>query len=376
MRRCIAFALGLWLAGAVHAQNLPDRGTTLQRLAEASGVAGYETEVKDLLLSLLPPDVSPTVDEMGNILVTLGDGKPYTVVITHYDEMGYVVTRITEDGLLRVSRMGTVPESPFFDLFHEGQLLQLLTPGGKLPAAVAVTSLHLRGARPEHFGPEDIWVDVGAESPEGAADMGVDLLQPLHIFKDVRKLGAHRVAGPSIGDRFGALAMMGALKRLDRGRLAGTVTFAWTVQGTLLGRGYGSGGMTGRGARRVAEALSAANSEPDKVLVVDRFVPARSPDRSLILPTGDLGKGALISATDDSTYDAGLANRALEVARQLGRAAQTSSCGGANAAGGFESGAVQKLALGVPLRYSGSHVEMIDLRDLDSLIDLIGGLLQ
>lgn len=373
----VLFASIAMSGDAGRAQDRHDLAADLKTFAEASGVAGYEDEARGVLLSLLPDEVSPKVDEMGNVVVTLGDGSPHTVVICHYDEMGYVVTRITEEGFLRVSRIGNFPESPFYDLFHEGQLLQLITPRGKLPAAAVVTSVHLRGKRPQRFSVEDMWIDVGANSAEEARELGVDLLQPLQVFKEVRRLGSHRIAGPAVGDRFGALAMVEALRRLQRAPLAGTVTFAWTVQGNLLSRGYGAGAVTGRGARRVATALASAAGEPVRVLVVDRFVPRMDAGRKLTFPQGELGKGVLLSAAGaGSGYSSTLLERAREVARRAGVPVQLSLSGGANAAAAFSGDRVQRLALGVPVRYSGTDVEMIDLRDLQGLSKLVAALVR
>lgn len=94
-------------------------------------------------------------------------------------------------------------------------------------------------------------------------------------------------------------------------------------------------------------------------------------------PEGKLGNGVLISAAEGrSSYSAELARQAREVAESIPVRVQVSRCGDATAAAAFDGDGVERLALGVPVRYSGSLVEMVDVRDLDALVQVLTGLLQ
>ena len=49
-----------------------------------------------------------TVDWQGNVTATFGTGSPSVVLCAHMDEIGFVVRDVTDDGFLRVERVGGV----------------------------------------------------------------------------------------------------------------------------------------------------------------------------------------------------------------------------------------------------------------------------
>jgi len=84
----------------------------LRTLTEAFGPSGQENEVRKLILDAaakLCGDVS--VDRSGNVICRKrgGDpGKPSVTFAAHMDEIGFIVTGHTDDGLLRFQPVGGV----------------------------------------------------------------------------------------------------------------------------------------------------------------------------------------------------------------------------------------------------------------------------
>ncbi|MEO7334104.1 MAG: hypothetical protein ABIZ71_09225, partial [Gemmatimonadales bacterium] len=130
-------------------------------------------------LASLPRDVR--TDSFGNAWITRGTGRPHLVLVAHRDRSGYVVSRITPDGFLRLQRLGNSP-MPLFDQFHVGRRVLVYSQGGILPAVVACPSTHFRrgsDAPVPEATVDDLWVDIGAESDREATAMGVSLLDPV-----------------------------------------------------------------------------------------------------------------------------------------------------------------------------------------------------
>lgn len=213
------------------------------------------------LLERLPKDAR--IDSFGNVWVTRGSGSPHVLWVTRRDSPGYVVSRITPDGYLRLQRLGT-PLSPLFDQFMVGRRVLVYTQSGGLPAVVACPSTHLRrGADlpvPEAT-VDDLWVDVGAQTAREAADMGIALLDPVVLSGSSESVGASAAVGVAAGIR----ANIALLSRsLDAG--VGTRTIAFVAGGS----------EGGRGSRRLLATLA----RPDSVYVFESIV--AQPSDSLV----------------------------------------------------------------------------------------------
>ena len=101
----------------------------LIELITTQGVSGFERDVRDRIASMLPSWAKPKVDEAGNLVVTIGQGQPHLLVVTSVDEDGYLVSGITDDGFLRLTRVSTGAASRLFDQFVYGQPVVIRTAG-------------------------------------------------------------------------------------------------------------------------------------------------------------------------------------------------------------------------------------------------------
>lgn len=77
-----------------------------QKLIAVPGVSFHEEKVREEIRGLLPKEVKPVVDEMGNLVVVLGSGKPEIMFIAHMDEIGLEVSEISQDGTLKTRVRG------------------------------------------------------------------------------------------------------------------------------------------------------------------------------------------------------------------------------------------------------------------------------
>jgi len=179
------------------------------------------------------------------------------------------------------------------------------------------------------------------------------------MSKQYVRLAGTRATGRSFDDRVGSAAQLLALRRLDRAALKHQVIFIWSVREEI-------------GLEGAAVAAAALGTTPRRVYAIDTFVSADSP---LELPTfavAPIGGGAVARAIDNSSVTPpAYVDSLVQVARARGVALQVGTTNGGNDGSVFTPYGVVDVAIGWPLRYSHSPVEVVDLRDVVSLADLI-----
>ena len=77
------------------------------------GLSGYEGRVRRHLAGALADlGLQTRTDRLGNLIATLDGeaGAPSVMLFTHMDQLGFVVRKIEADGLIRIERLGGVPE--------------------------------------------------------------------------------------------------------------------------------------------------------------------------------------------------------------------------------------------------------------------------
>jgi len=73
----------------------------LQELTEAHGVPGYEVEIRTLVRNYLEPLGSIEHDSLGSVICRKGEDGPRVMLAGHMDEIGFMVSYITDEGFLR-----------------------------------------------------------------------------------------------------------------------------------------------------------------------------------------------------------------------------------------------------------------------------------
>ncbi len=206
-----------------------DVKSVLQQLSEASGVAGYEEEVRTRVIEQMSDRVDEVrTDALGNIIGlrrgTTAQGRgPSVMLAAHMDEIGLIVTRV-EKGFIRFATVGG---------FDDRVLLgQEVVVHGRRPLRGII------GSRPPHVLPpderkkvvarEDLLIDVGlpAEEVEKLVRTG-DLITMYRPFVELRN---GLVAGKAFDDRACVVAVLACLDALQGMRHAWDVYAVATVQ--------------------------------------------------------------------------------------------------------------------------------------------------
>ena len=242
----LSSTLFLGCAVPAHAQSTHEATTreasfnNLKSLDDMLAIPGYEKPLVDQISSRLAA-FHPQVDNIGDVVVTLGSGAPHRLLVTGIDEPGFVVSAITDDGYLRVQRLPQGGLPPMFNELYSAQPVKIgTTAGAWIDGVVAGLSVHLAPGRvnpPKSNDLDEMYIDIGAFSADEVRKAGVDVLSPIAISRSLFNLGDAEFAGAAVGDRFGAAALLEMLARIDPEKPKGTLTMAFVVQQRTGARG-------------------------------------------------------------------------------------------------------------------------------------------
>lgn len=323
--------------------------SVLAPLVESHGVSGAEGPVRETVKRFLPAWAKPETDTAGNLWVRVGQGNPVVVFVAHLDEIGFRVTGIKDDGSLEVEARGG-----FFASLFEAQPALVHTDKGDV-AGVFIP----RDSGFARHTPPPLRIDIGTTSRAATNARGVSPGQTVTMPKQYVRLAGTRATGRSFDDRVGSAAQLLALGRLDRAALKHQVIFIWSVREEI-------------GLEGAAAAAAALGTTPRRVHAIDTFVSADSPLELPNFAIAPIGEGAVARAVDNSSVTPpAYVDSLVQVARARGVALQVGTTNGGNDGSVFTPYGVVDVAIGWPLRYSHSPAEVVDLKDVASLADII-----
>ena len=258
----------------------------LKQLCRQNGVSGDEDAVRDFPREQAEPYAdSIRTDALGNLIVfkkgRRSDG-PKLLLAAHMDEVGLIVTRVTDEGFCKFDFVGGVDRRVAI-----GKPV-VLGPE-KIPGVIGLKAIHLVSREEGKKVPktDSMYLDIGAADKDEA----LALVQPGTygaFLGEPEELGEGMLKAKAIDDRVGCAVMLSLLRE----ELPMDVTFAFTAQEEVGTRG----------------AFAAAFSvKPDIALVLETTTAADLPGvddhRKVCAP----GKGPVISYMDGATiYDRGL----------------------------------------------------------------------
>ena len=265
------------------------------------------------------------------------------------DEIGFRVNTINADGTLGLRNRGGFILSLF-----EAKPALIHTGGGDIPGIFLPRDTGLTRRTPP-----PLRVSVGATTRAGAESLGVKLGQTITMPKQYVRLAGTRATGRSFDDRMGCAALILALRRLDRSKLKHAVIFLFSTREEI-------------GLEGAAAAARQLGTTTRRVHAIDTFVSADSPLELQNFAVAKLGAGAVARALDNSSITPpAYVDSLAEIARARGIALQIGTTNGGNDGSTFVPFGVVDVPLGWPLRYSHSPVEVVDLKDLVSLADIV-----
>jgi putative aminopeptidase FrvX len=339
----------------------------LTELMLIPGLSGYEERVAACIAGHLDAiGIAHRSDRLGNLVATLpGDpGAPAVMVFTHMDQLGFVVRKVEDTGLIRLERLGGVPERAL-----AAQAVLICTARGDLPGVIANKSHHATGPDEKYrvVPYQDLYVDAGFASRDEAMAAGVQIGCPVVYLPRVLELAGGRIAGTSVDDRAGCAVLLELARNLY-GRTGGpTVHLVWSVQEEYNLRG-------------VLPAATAC--APDIAVQVDLLLACDTPD---MVARGEVaigggpgmslysfhGRGTLNGVIPHPALVRLMENAAAAQGLPLQRSAHTGALTDLSYIQFMGPEGVACLDVGFPMRYSHSALEVVDLGDLAGLVTLL-----
>ncbi|MBR6501834.1 MAG: M20/M25/M40 family metallo-hydrolase [Clostridia bacterium] len=271
----------------------------------------------------------------------------YTLMLeAHIDEVGFVVTDVDASGFLTVKNCGGV------DLRMLPARTVIIHGKQDVTGVFCATPPHLGG--PKEY--DDIAaLKIDTLLGEKAKEI-VSVGDFVTFNAKADELQNGRITGKSLDNRAGVVCLLELAKRLYGKTLPYNVVFAFT-DAEELGN---------RGAKTTTFDIS-----PDEAFVIDVSF-ADAPDVSS-RDCGKLGGGAMIGMSP--VLDKGISKKLVSIAKENELAYQTEVMGSRTGTNGdvvsVTKGGVKTGLVSIPLRNMHTDVEIIDLKDIENVCDLL-----
>jgi endoglucanase len=334
------------------------RKVFLEELLALSTPSGFETESQQRWLDYVDQFADETrVDSYGNAVAVYEgtEDAPKVAIAGHGDEIGLMVRGITDDGFLKLSRIGGSDRT-----VTRGQHVTVHTDDGPIDGVIGQVAIHLRDTGKEEY--DDIaeqHVDIGVKEGDDAREV-IDVGDPVTLNTELSELADGRLAARGMDNRVGIWTAAEAFRRAVEAEPDTTVYAVSTVQEEL--------GL--KGAQMVGFDL-----DPDAIFAVDVTHATDQPESPSDKGSDiDLGGGPVV-ARGSSNHPV-LADAVRSVGDDTGIDVQLSAAGsrtGTDADAFYTTrGGIPALSVGIPNRYMHTPVEVVDLDDLDATAELLG----
>ena len=337
----------------------------LMDLMMIPGLSGHEDRVRrDLRDRLGAIGVESRSDRLGNLVAHFPGEGLRVMLFTHMDQLGFIVRRIEADGLIRLERLGGVPERAL----ASQEVLICVGEGRDVSGIIANKSHHATTPSEKYQVTPyaKLYVDTGLSSASEVEAAGIRIGSPVVYAPQAVELSNNRICGTSIDDRAGCAVLL-EVARLLKNRTSGPpVDLAFTVLEEF----------NLRGALPLAQSLL-----PDIAIQLDLMLATDTPDMEargeMVLGGGPgmsmysfHGRGTLNGVIPHPAM-VDLFERAANAKHiPLQRSAQVGVLTDLSYVQLVGEG-VASIDMGFPMRYSHSARELCDLTDLVSLAKLL-----
>lgn len=316
----------------------------LKDLCLLNGTSGREEAVRNYIIEKIKDKCEYSVDALGSV-IAFKKGKKApdkkVLVAAHTDEVGFIITDITDDGYLRFAPVGGIDAAVVL-----GRRVDI----NGIKGVVGAKAVHLLSDDEKKNEPafDKLAIDIGA-ADKAEAEKAVSLGDCAYFASDYCEFGDVFIKSKALDDRIGCMLMI----ELINSDLEYDTYFCFNVQEEVGLRGSG---------------CSAYAVKPDVAVILESTTAAdidgvTGGDKCCVL-----GKGPVVSFMDGRTiYDKQIFDLAFEVAKENNIKIQTKT----KIAGGNDAGAIQKsgagcrvAAVSLPCRYIHSGSSVVKIGDI------------
>lgn len=319
----------------------------LKNLNQFCSVSGNEKALLEYVYAQLQPDCDEIyMDTLGNLIVTIGQGKGETVLFSaHADTIGFIVHCADEEGYIHVAAIGGV----CLDILQGRHVV--------FSNGIEGVIVKKKMDREKELDISDFVIDIGVSSKSKAET----LVSPgtfCGFYSDCFMLpNKKRIISAFLDNRINVILQIEVIKAITKIELKNKICFVFSTQEEV--------GMRGVGA--------AVYSICPKYAVSLDVTSCSAPDEKNI--SMKLDKGACIKIMDKSIY---CHEKMVAFLRQIAEKKKISYQYDIFTGGGTDAGVIQKSRSGVytggisiPVRYVHSPCEMVSLNDYENAKKLV-----
>lgn len=323
----------------------------LKWLSESAGASGDENKISDFIAGQVKEFCDKMFkDNMGNLYCFKQgtDKNAKTVLLTaHTDEVGIIVSSVTDDGFLKFRTIGGIDESVL--------LTKRVRIGeNKVLGVTGIKAVHLLTAeeREKKIACSDMYIDIGVQNKEEA--LKLVKIGDYGAFDTCFENMGSLLKGKAFDDRLGCFILINILKKTHKN----SVWYCFTVQEEIGLRG---------------SAVVSRRIDADAAVVVECTTCLDLPGVDKDKASTFVGKGPALTIVDSSTYaDVTIRNKLKESADKF----QYKNMGaGGNDAGAIHLNNIKTAAVSIPARYIHSPVCVVDKNDVEQCIKMLDNFL-
>ncbi len=319
----------------------------LKKLTGAVAVSGAEENIVDLLKEILAPYGEVYSDSLNNVYCTFGEGYHF-LLDAHLDEIGLIVTDITQDGFLKVSKCGGIDSRMLlgYEVSVWGRR--------EINGVISTLPPHLQKADDDKKVPDinEIRIDTGL-----SCDVLKEIVSPgdrVTFKRNFTPLLGSQISSSCLDDRAGIAAILMSLDELKK--LPCRITVLFSSQEELGTRGA----KIGPYSKKIDEAIA--------VDVSFAYTPNCKKSEC-----GAIGKGAMIGFSP--ILDKSISHTFVSVAEKYNipyqREIMSASTGTNADVISLSEGGIKTALISIPEKYMHQPVEVADTVDIESVSRLI-----
>ncbi len=322
-----------------------DIKNTVVMLSEAAGASGDESMAAELALDMLKKYCPDAEIKNGNVIGKFGKFNellPSLVLDAHIDQIGMIVTYITDEGFVKIGNLGGI----------DRRLLpaQQVVIHGKRDIKGVICSVppHISSGKNEVISFSDAAVDTGMTKSE--LEEIISYGDTITFDVKCRNLIGSRITGGALDDRCGVASILYALELLKDRKTAYNVTVIFSAQEELGERGA---------------AIGAFEINPDIAIAVDvSFAFAKGENEQ---KCGYLGKGPMIGISPSLSRE--ISHKLIDTAKNSKIPYQLEVMNGLTSTNAdrysVNREGAESCTVSIPLRNMHTPVEVIDISDVE-----------
>ncbi len=321
----------------------------LKNLCELGAVSGREDAVREYIIEKIKDNSEIKIDPLGNIIAFVKGRKAADKIVmvdAHMDEVGLIITSITDNGMLKFTTVGGIDISV---------LLSRRVIINGMVGVICQKPVHLLSNDEKEKMPtiDSLCIDIGA-SDRSTAEKKVNVGDVAFFDSSFENLG-ELIISKALDDRIGCWALIDIINSKPQYDFYATFTVGEEV------------GLIG--AKTAAYTVN-----PDYAVVIEATTAADIAGVEADKKVCFVDKGAVLSFMDRATlYDKTLFEKAKKIAIEENIKYQVKFvvAGGNNAGAIHQSrGGVKTVAVSVPCRYIHSPSCVASFNDIKAVRDL------